>query len=365
MSEARSEEHRRRQAGARGVLKMTERAFKLTMDLRTAQKRNRRFRKINIAANAIGGDQPGAKKRIMTFEPLYLKTARKGQLLPKINEARRILSECILCPRNCRVDRKSGELGECRTGEEATVSSFNAHFGEEPPLVGVSGSGTIFFTHCSLKCSFCQNFDISQQGAGDEFSTAQLATTMLILQNAGCHNINLVTPTHVIPQILSALYMAIDGGLSIPLVYNSSGYDNVQSLRLLDGVVDIYMPDFKFWDPAVAELTCSAPEYPEAARQALKEMHRQVGDLQMNAEGLAQRGLIIRHLVLPGGMAGTREIMSFIVAELSDNSYVNLMDQYRPCGLAGQIPGLAQSLSRKQFEKAMAEARAAGIRQFA
>ena len=259
----------------------------------------------------------------------------------------------------------SDEFGECQTGENAWVSSFNAHYGEESPLVGVSGSGTIFFTHCSLKCNFCQNFDISQQGKGDEVSTAQLATTMLILQNSGCHNINLVTPTHVIPQILSALYMAIDGGLSIPLVYNSSGYEHVESLRLLDGVIDIYMPDFKFWDPAVAELTCNAPDYPEAARQALREMHRQVGALQVDNRGLAQRGLIIRHLVLPEGMAGTREIMSFIVNELSDNSYVNLMDQYRPCGQVGQIAGLNRSLSRDQFAKALAEAKAAGIKRFA
>ncbi len=301
----------------------------------------------------------------MTFEPVYLKTARNGQLMSKINEARRVLSECTLCPRNCMVDRMSDELGQCQTGENAWVSSFNAHFGEEAPLVGLSGSGTIFFTHCSLKCNFCQNFDISQQGKGDEVSTAQLATTMLILQNSGCHNINLVTPTHVIPQILSALYMAIDGGLSIPLVYNSSGYENVESLRLLDGVIDIYMPDFKFWDPAVAELTCNAPDYPETARQALKEMFRQVGDLQIDNKGLAQRGLMIRHLVLPEGMAGTREIMSFIVNELSDNSYVNLMDQYRPCGQAGQVAGLDQPLSRQQFAKACAEAKAAGIKRFA
>ncbi len=174
-----------------------------------------------------------------------------------------------------------------------------------------------------------------------------------------------MTPTHVIPQILAALYMAIDGGLSVPLVYNTSGYENVESLRLLDGVIDIYMPDFKFWDPAVADLTCNAPDYPEKARQALNEMHRQVGDLKIDAEGLAQRGLIIRHLVLPEGMAGTREIMSFIVEKLSDDSYVNLMDQYRPCGTAGQVAGLGEPLSRQQFMQAQIESKAAGIKRFA
>ncbi|MFH2132076.1 MAG: radical SAM protein [bacterium] len=298
-------------------------------------------------------------------EPIYLETARKGLLLEKVNAARRILTDCSLCPRNCRVDRCAGELGECETGEEAVVSSFNAHFGEEAPLVGAYGSGTIFFTHCSLKCNFCQNFDISHQGEGDPFSVAQLASTMLILQKAGCHNINLVTPTHVVPQILSAVYSAIDGGLSIPLVYNSSGYENVETLRLLEGVIDIYMPDFKFWDPAVAALTCQAPDYPEAARRSLKEMHRQVGDLQISAAGLAERGVIIRHLVLPEGLAGTRPIMDFIVKEISADSYVNLMDQYRPCGNAHQVSGLARPLSRDQFQEALQDARAAGIRRLA
>jgi len=300
-----------------------------------------------------------------SFEPIYLETARKGQLMQKVNDARRILSACTLCPRNCQVDRLSGELGDCKTGAEAIVSSYNAHLGEEPPLVGYSGSGTIFFTHCSLKCNFCQNEGISHLGEGDVFGMAQLATTMLILQNAGCHNINLVTPTHVVPQILSALSIAIDGGLSIPLVYNSSGYDCVETLQILEGVVDIYMPDFKFWDPAVADVTCHAPDYPEAARQALKEMHRQVGDLQIGKSGLAERGLIVRHLVMPEGMAGTSEVMRFIARELSDDTYVNLMDQYRPCGQARQMPGLNRSLSQQEFDKALSEAKAAGIKRFA
>ncbi len=299
------------------------------------------------------------------FESAYLETARKGLLMKKINDARRRLGECSLCPRNCRVDRQSGELGDCETGEEAVLSSYNAHFGEEPPLVGHAGSGTIFFTHCSLKCNFCQNYDISHQGEGDDVSMAQLASIMLILQNAGCHNINFVTPSHVVPQILSALYIAIDGGLSIPLVYNSSGYDSVETLQLLDGVIDIYMPDFKFWDSEAADLTCHAPDYPDVARRALKEMHRQVGDLQINNTGLAERGLMVRHLVMPEGMAGTRGVMSFIATELSADTYVNLMDQYRPCGEAHQVKGISRGLSRPEFGQALKEAKAAGIKRFA
>jgi len=299
------------------------------------------------------------------FEPVYLKSARQGWLMQKISTARRMLTDCTLCPRQCRVDRMAGELGECSTGENAVISSFNAHFGEEPPLVGVAGSGTIFFTHCSLKCNFCQNYDISHLGEGEEAGLGQLAATMLILQHSGCHNINFVTPSHVVPQILSALSMAIDGGLSVPLVYNSSGYDSVETLRLLDGVIDIYMPDFKFWDPGVAERTCKAPDYPEVARQALKEMHRQVGDLQLDACGIARRGIILRHLVMPEGMAGTAEVMTFVARELSADTYVNLMDQYRPCGDAHQIRELSRRVTAAEYSEARQATVAAGIRRLA
>lgn len=300
-----------------------------------------------------------------TFEPVYLKTARSGGLMQKINEARRRLDECSLCPRDCRVDRRSGEIGDCGTGEDAVVASYNAHFGEEPPLVGVAGSGTIFLSHCSLGCCFCQNYNISHQGEGDEMGMSQLASIMLILQNAGCHNINFVTPSHVVPQILSALTMAIDGGLSIPLVYNSSGYDSVETLRLLDGVVDIYMPDVKFWDSGVAEQTCRAPDYPEVMRQALREMHRQVGDLQINSSGLAERGLLVRHLVMPEGMAGTADVMSFLAKEISPDTYVNLMDQYHPCGEADTIPGLSRRITSEEWDRALKETRFAGINRLA
>nr|WP_319494953.1 radical SAM protein [uncultured Desulfobacter sp.] len=299
------------------------------------------------------------------FQPAYIKTKEKGQLREKISQARQLLKSCEICPRACKVDRFSGELGECATGDEAMVASFNPHFGEEPPLVGAFGSGTIFFSHCNLKCNFCQNYDISHNGDGDECGLGQLAGMMLILQNNGCHNINLVTPTHVVPQILSALDMAIDGGLRIPLVYNSSGYDKVETLKLLEGIVDIYMPDFKFWDPAVAQQTCNAPDYPEVAQKAVSEMYRQVGDLQVDENGIATRGLVLRHLVMPGGMAGTQAVMSFIADHISKNTYVNLMDQYRPCGKAHEVKGLETPVSETEFNQAVQEAKEAGISRFA
>ncbi len=299
------------------------------------------------------------------FEPVYLETARKGLLREKISQSRRMLNSCRLCPRECEADRMSDETGECETGQNAWVSSFNSHFGEEPPLVGAFGSGTIFFTHCNLLCNFCQNYDISHEGIGEEVSAAQLAGTMVILQNAGCHNINFVTPSHVVPQILAALDIAIDAGLRLPLVYNSGGYDKVDTLKLLEGVVDIYMPDFKFWDSKVADLTCKAPDYPEVARQAVLEMHRQVGDLTINDAGIAERGLLIRHLVLPGGLAGTGQVMEFIAGKISGNSYVNVMAQYRPCGKAHHVDQLSEPLSGIEFERALNETRKAGIRRLA
>jgi len=283
----------------------------------------------------------------------------------KISQARQLLTSCEICPRACKIDRFPGELGECSTGDEAIVSSFTPHFGEEPPLVGAFGSGTIFFSHCNLKCNFCQNYEISHDGDGDECGLGQLAGMMLILQNNGCHNINFVTPTHVVPQILSALDMAIDGGLKIPLVYNSSGYDKVETLELLEGVIDIYMPDFKFWDPEIAQQTCNAPDYPDVAVKAIVEMHRQVGDLQVDENGIATRGLVLRHLVMPAGMAGTKAVMSFIADHVSKNTYVNVMDQYRPCGKAHEVKGLEAPVSEAEFDKAVQEAKEAGISRFA
>jgi putative pyruvate formate lyase activating enzyme len=295
------------------------------------------------------------------FEPAYIKTFEKGLLRKKIQAAYKILNSCNLCPRRCRVNRIAGETGVCKTAKQAWVSSYNPHFGEEAPLVGTHGSGTIFFTHCNLLCLFCQNFDISHEGYGQEVSDMQLAAMMVALQQQGCHNINFVTPSHVVPQILSALEIAIQQGLFVPLVYNSGGYDLPATLRLLEGVFDIYMPDFKFWDPEVAESACQAKDYPEIACSALREMHRQVGDLKVSENGIAQKGLLIRHLVLPGGLAGTREVMRFIARELSINSYVNIMPQYRPCGRAAEIEGLNALLSQADFQTALQEAAAEGI----
>jgi putative pyruvate formate lyase activating enzyme len=296
-----------------------------------------------------------------TFRAAYLNAVSNSLLSQKARAAREILSCCTLCPRECRVDRLAGNVGTCRTAEKAWVSSYNPHFGEEAPLVGDSGSGTIFFTHCNLLCLFCQNFEISHQGKGRAVTSEQLAEMMLTLQRSGCHNINFVSPSHVVPQILAALEIAVDSGLTIPLVYNSGGYDRVETLKLLDGIFDIYMPDFKFWDPDLAEAACDARDYPQVAQNALREMHRQVGDLAVDENGIAYRGLLIRHLVLPGGRANTREVARFIAQELSTNSYVNIMSQYRPCGRAIELDGLSSTLSSKDYEEAVKAAIEEGI----
>jgi putative pyruvate formate lyase activating enzyme len=296
-----------------------------------------------------------------SIEPIYISTIEKGLLKEKIEKAYDLLKSCVLCPRRCGVDRLSGETGTCNTGKLAWVSSYNPHFGEEDPLVGSHGSGTIFFTHCNLLCLFCQNFDISHRGYGQKVSDEELAEMMLALQNQGCHNINFVSPSHVVPQILSAVEIAAAHGLSVPLVFNTGGYDRVATLKLLEGVFDIYMPDFKFWDPQVAESACQAGDYPEIARKALLEMHRQAGDLQIDEHGIARRGLLIRHLVLPGGLGGTREIMKFIARSLSPDSYVNLMSQYRPCGKADEVTGLNTALTPDEYHMAVHAAREEGI----
>ena len=272
-----------------------------------------------------------------------------------------MLSRCTLCPRGCNVDRLSGDTGICNTQDEAMVSSYNPHFGEEAPLVGKNGSGTIFFTHCNLLCNFCQNYDISHEGHGQVVDDEQLAQMMLQLQNIGCHNINFVTPSHVVVQILSALEIAVDHGLSVPLVYNTGGYDKVETLKLLDGVFDIYMPDFKFWDSDIAQKTGNAGDYPEIARTAFVEMHRQVGDLVIDENGIAQRGLLVRHLVLPEDLAGTGSVMHFLVRDISPNTYVNIMSQYRPCGRASEIKELARSVSDTEYQKAVEAAKDEGI----
>ncbi|MBW1848353.1 MAG: radical SAM protein [Deltaproteobacteria bacterium] len=269
-------------------------------------------------------------------EPVYIESFKKGLLKKKAEAAWDILKSCVLCPRKCGVDRQSGETGVCKTGMNALVSSYNPHFGEEAPLVGSHGSGTIFFTHCNLLCIFCQNFDISHQGYGEEISNEQLADLMLQLQNLGCHNINFVTPTHIVPHILKALEVAVKEGLSVPLVYNSSAYDSVETLRILEGVFDIYMPDFKFWSS-------------------------DVGDFEIDESGIARRGLLIRHLVLPANFSGTQDVLRFIAQKVSSNSYVNIMPQYRPCGRASEIEALCENLSSDDYEKALQMAKSEGI----
>jgi putative pyruvate formate lyase activating enzyme len=298
---------------------------------------------------------------MISFEPAYIQTHRAGLLQSKIAAAYDIMLACEICPHLCRVDRRHGELGLCRTGDKPVVASFGPHFGEEDPLVGQHGSGTIFFSHCNLFCSFCQNWEISHGGEGEEIEVEDLAAIMLRLQAQGCHNINFVTPSHQVPMILAALPHAIAGGLRLPLVYNTGGYDSLATLRFLDGIMDIYMPDFKFWDEKVAAALCNAPDYPEMARPAVKEMHRQVGDLVLDEPGVALRGLLVRHLVLPDGLAGTKEIMHFLAQEISPRTYVNVMGQYRPCGQAHQHPSLARFLSAQEHREAQMLAWEAGL----
>src|SRR3990167_5931169 len=289
--------------------------------------------------------------------PSYIKLYETGELQKRIDALNVILEDCHLCPRNCRVNRIQGEKGVCRVGALPMVSSFHAHFGEERPLVGYYGSGTIFLTYCNLKCLFCQNYDISHLGEGREVSLKELGAMMINLMRQECHNINFVTPTHQASQIVSALPYAIEKGLEIPLVYNCGGYESVETIKLLDGIFDIYMPDFKYGNNAAAKKLSAAPDYVETAKTAIKEMHRQAGDLVMDKRGIAQRGLLIRHLILPGGLAGTREVMRFIAGEISKNTYVNIVDQYRPCYNAFEHPPMDRRITEDEFEEAIKIAR--------
>lgn len=294
-------------------------------------------------------------------QPSYIKLYETGELSKRIYALNKILEDCHLCPRNCRVNRFQGEKGVCRVGSLPMVSSFHAHFGEERPLVGYYGSGTIFLTYCNLKCLFCQNYDISHMGEGSEVSLKELGAMMINLMRQGCHNINFVTPTHQAAQIVSALPYAIEKGLEIPLVYNCGGYESLETIKLLDGVFDIYMPDFKYGNNAAAKELSAAPDYVEIAKESIKEMHRQVGDLKIDKRGIAERGLLIRHLVLPQGLAGTREVMRFIAKEISQNSYVNIMDQYRPCYKAFEHPPMNRRITSEEFEEAVRIAREEGL----
>jgi len=299
------------------------------------------------------------------YRPRYISLYQSGELLLRTNRAMEMLRNCCICPRNCEVDRLEGELGVCNTGELARVSSYFPHFGEEPPLVGYCGSGTIFFSYCSLKCIFCQNYTISHLGEGIEVSSNAIADMMLDPQRQGCHNINFVTPTHVVPQILEALLIAVEKGLRIPLVYNTGGYDSVETLKLLDGIIDIYMPDIKYSSSDIAKRLSKAGDYPDIARAAILEMHRQVGDLDMDKRGIAFKGLLVRHLVLPEGLAGTREAMRFLAREVSRNTYVNIMDQYHPCYKAKDHPLINRRITSEEYQEALKIAQEEGLHRIA
>jgi putative pyruvate formate lyase activating enzyme len=296
--------------------------------------------------------------------PAYLALFESGELQRCVERAREMLHSCMACPRNCMVDRLADKFAVCRTGRYATVSSHFAHFGEEDCLRGWKGSGTIFFSGCNLRCVFCQNFDISWQLQGVLAPPEKLAGIMLDLQRQGCHNINFVTPEHVVPQIIEALPLAIEAGLRVPLVYNTSAYDSLESLALMDGIVDIYMPDFKYWDGEMARKYSRAPDYPEVARRTIKEMHRQVGDLVLDEQGLARRGLLIRHLVMPHDIAGTLEVARWIAQELSPNTYVNVMPQYYPTGKVSSrdFAEINRRVSAEEYELALDAACQAGLK---
>lgn len=297
-----------------------------------------------------------------TTKPAYLRLLRSGALAERARLSRQHLENCDLCARYCRVDRRQSIRGAiCRTGQRAVVYSAGPHHGEEACLSGSRGSGTIFFSWCNLRCIFCQNWEIAWQGEGREVSDEELAQMMLRLQAQGCHNINFVTPSHVVAQILAAVKIAAEQGLCLPLVYNTSGYDSPEALALLDGVIDVYMPDMKYGDEKLAHKYSHVRDYVNINQDAVREMHRQVGDLVINAEGLAERGLLVRHLVLPDDISGVQTVLKFVAEEISSDTYLNLMGQYRPCYRAGEHPGLDRPIIRVEFSEALASARRHGL----
>ncbi|MBI2654778.1 radical SAM protein [Candidatus Woesearchaeota archaeon] len=302
------------------------------------------------------------------FTPAYLKSYDEGLLQDKIDKALKLLENCEVCPRKCHVNRLENKKGVCLIGRHAKVSSFFPHFGEENCLRGWNGSGTIFFSYCNLKCVFCQNFDVSWKGQGEEVTAQDIAEMMIYLQEKGCHNTNWVTPEHVVPQILEALPIAIDMGLNLSIVYNTSSYDSIDSLKLMDGIVDIYMPDFKFFTPELAKFYLGAENYPEAAKEAIKEMQFQVGELKFDEDGLALRGVLLRHLVMPHFLNETEKIMEWIANEVSKDVYINMMDQYYPAGMVLNQPERYNQITRKitnsEFAKAVKIAKEFGLNRF-
>ncbi|RLG67097.1 MAG: radical SAM protein [Methanobacteriota archaeon] len=297
------------------------------------------------------------------FEPAYLKLHRSGELKRRAEKLWQIMEECQLCPRRCGVNRLKGMKGFCRApGAQLVVSSFHPHFGEERPLVGRGGSGTIFLTHCNLRCVFCQNWEISQLGRGSARSIDELAEMMLLLQKIGCHNINLVTPTHYSAHILKALDIAAGKGLRLPIVYNTSGWERGEILRMLDGVVDIYLPDIKYWDSEMAaKYSSGAKSYPEITRKAVLEMHRQVGVAKPAQDGIIYRGLMIRHLVMPNNVAGSEKIMEWIAKNLPKDTYINIMAQYNPCYKAYDYPEISRRITREEYVRVVNRARELGL----
>lgn len=295
------------------------------------------------------------------MNPSYLNLSKK-ELAKRIDALFEIMENCEVCPRNCHVNRTKDEKGFCKLGKLPVVSSFHLHFGEEKPLVGSGGSGTIFFTSCNLSCVYCQNYEISQLRIGEEVSFEKLADIMIDLENKGCHNINLVSPTPQVPQIVKALSIAIEKGLKLPLVYNTSSYDSVKVLKLLNGIVDIYMPDVKYSDNKVALKYSKASGYFEAMKKAIKEMHCQAGDLKLNKQGIATRGLLVRHLVLPNNMAGSDEIFEFLSKEISKNTFLNIMNQYYPCHEAFEHPELSRRITSEEYEETLKLAKQKGLK---
>jgi putative pyruvate formate lyase activating enzyme len=312
----------------------------------------------NACNNAEESEQP-----MSDFEPAYRKLLREGGFPTRVQQAQMALKDCDLCAWECHVDRTQ-KIGFCRTGVDAIVSSAFPHMGEEDPLRGVRGSGTIFFSLCNLRCQYCQNHDISQNATGNPASAEQLAALMLQLQAMGCHNINFVSPSHVVAPIIAAVSIAAEAGLAIPLVYNTGGYDSLAALSLLDGIIDIYMPDMKYADPVLAQRYSKIPDYPARNQAAVREMHRQVGDLRLDANGIATRGLLVRHLVLPEGIAGTEKIVDFLAEEISPDTYINIMGQYRPAWHVRErdIAPLNRPATYAEVEQAAVLARRAGLR---
>jgi len=296
------------------------------------------------------------------FKPAYLALHESGELEKRGKELWAVMEQCRLCPRECRVNRHAGEEGFCHASSQLEISSFHPHFGEEAPLVGRNGSGTIFFTNCSLRCVFCINFEVSHLGIGEPRSIENLADIMLRLQAIGCHNINVVTPTHYSPHIVLALDRAAKEGLRLPVVYNTCGWERVEILKVLDGIVDIYLPDFKYADGAMAaKYSAGAETYPVVTKQALLEMHRQVGVAKPDRNGIMRRGLMIRHLVMPNDVSGTKQVISWIADNLPKDTYLNIMSQYRPMYRAEEFNEINRKITRNEYEEAVACAKKAGL----